>query len=215
MNTNLKLKFYYDHVLGTAYDEAKSPFHLDITKDVVERFIDPLNLAKDSKILDPGCGAGYFLDAMKQRGYTNVTGITLSRDDYNNCEANGHTQMRHRDMNFLEDQDESVDLLFARHSLNYSPFPYMTLLEYNRVLRPQGHLYIEVPSPDCDIKHENNKNHYSILGRDMWLSLLNRTGFDVDWYDYEFPIVVGDDSEEKMERYYIFVCRRAQSVDIK
>lgn len=215
MNTNLKLKFYYDHVLSSVYDEGESPFHLDITKDVVERFISPLDLPKDSMILDLGCGPGYFLDAMRDRGYTNITGITLGRDDYYICESKGHKQLRYKDMNFLDDRDESVDLLFSRHSLEHSPFPYITLLEYNRVLRSQGYLYIEVPSPNCDIKHETNRNHYSIMGRDMWVNLLNRTGFDVDWYDYEFPVRMGDDPDTKMERYYIFVCRRAQPVDIK
>lgn len=214
-NIGLKLKFYYDHVLGTTYSEGDSPFHKDITTDVINRFVEPLGLPTGSKILDLGCGPGYFLDEMTQRGYTDVTGITLGRDDHEMCKAKGHSKLRLKDMNFLDDADESVDFLFSRHSLEHSPFPYITLLEYNRVLKPQGFLYVEVPSPNCDMLHETNKNHYSILGLDMWLNLLNRTGFDVSWYNYEFQIQVGDDPNLKTERYYIFVCRRAQPVDIK
>ena len=65
MNNNLKLKFYYDHVLGTVYSEGESPFHKSITEDVINRFITPENISKAAKIIDLGCGPGYFLDEMK------------------------------------------------------------------------------------------------------------------------------------------------------
>ena len=214
MNNNLKLKFYYDHVLGTVYSEGESPFHKSITEDVINRFITPENISKDAKIIDLGCGPGYFLDEMKKREYTNVQGVTLSREDLDMCQAKGHAVKR-SDMNFLDDGDESTDMLFSRHSLEHSPFPYITLLEYNRVLKPNGLLYIEVPSPDCDQMHETNKNHFSILGKNMWLSLLQRTGFTVTWYDFEFPLNFDDGRESVTERYYVFVCRRRMPVDIK
>lgn len=214
MNNNLKLKFYYDHVLSTVYAEGSSPFHETITRDVVKRFVEPENVAKDARIIDLGCGPGYFLDTMKESGYTNVEGVSLSKSDVDTCKQKGH-RVNQSDMNFLSDKDESVDFLFARHSLEHSPFPYITLLEYNRALRPNGLLYVEVPSPDCEQAHENNRNHYSILTRKMWSALLQRTGFDAKWYEYEFPITYTDGSGTYQERYYIFVCRRKRPVDIK
>jgi len=214
MTNHLKLKFYYDHVLGTVYSEGESPFHRTITEDVVRRFIDPLELPKNSVIRDLGCGPGYFLDQMGSRGYTDIQGLSLSNEDLNLCVSRGH-RVKRSDMNFLEDRDESVDLLFCRHSLEHSPFPYITLIEYNRVLKPNGVLYVEVPSPDCDQPHEKNRNHYSILGRKMWLALFERTGFDVEWHDYEFPVTFTDGRGTVKERYYIFVCRRRRPMDIK
>lgn len=211
----VKLKFYYEHVLNQIYAEGPSPFHSSITTDVIDRFIDPLELDQDAAIIDLGCGPGYFLDAMRDRGYTNVRGITLSTEDIDRCRSQGHNVMR-TDMNFLDDRDESIDLLFSRHSLEHSPFPFLTLLEYNRVLRPHGVLYIEVPRPDSEKPQENNRNHYSILGRTMWLALLERAGFDVDWYEYEFPVMnQQNDSEKWIEQYYIFLCRRVRPVDVK
>jgi SAM-dependent methyltransferase len=212
MNTQLRIKFYYDHILSQVYAEGESPFHRDITQDVVTRFIDPLNLPKHAEILDLGCGPGYFLDAMQQRDFTNVTGVSLSADDIDTATKKQHRVVR-SDMNFLSNRDESVDMLFCRHSLEHSPFPYITLLEYNRVLRPNGYLYIEVPAPDGERPHEENRNHYSILGRSMWLSLLKRSGFDVTWYDYEFPIML--EGQRITEKYYVFVCQRKRPVDVK
>jgi SAM-dependent methyltransferase len=214
MNIPLKLKFYYDFVLGQVYDEGHSPFHKSITADVVTRFIDPLNLPKTANIIDLGSGAGYFLDEMKSREYTAVRGITMSREDADLARQNGHT-VAQGDMNFLSDRDESVDLLFSRHSLEHSPFPYITLLEYNRVLKNAAYLYIEVPAPNCEGRHEENKNHYSVLDRTMWLQLLQRTGFDIQWFDYTFPIDFTDGRGRIEEHYYIFVCQRRRSVDVK
>ena len=149
---------------------------------------------------------------MKQRDFVNVTGISLSADDIDTATKKQHRVIR-SDMNFLSNRDESVDMLFCRHSLEHSPFPYITLLEYNRVLRPNGYLYIEVPAPDGERPHEENRNHYSILGRSMWLGLLKRSGFDVTWYDYEFPIML--EGQRITEKYYVFVCQRKRPVDVK
>lgn len=214
MNTNLKLKFYYDHVLGTVYEEGPSPFHESVTKDIIEKFIDPQNVPKDARIIDLGCGPGYFLDQMRDRGYTNLLGLTLSPADSTTVANKGHAVER-RDMNFLTEKDYSVDMLFCRHALEHSPFPYITLLEYNRVLKPNGLLYVEVPAPDCERAHENNKNHFSVLGIKMWLSLFDRTGFTGTWNEvgYDYRDTVTDLTVH--EKFYVFVLRRSRPVDIK
>jgi len=213
MAHQLKLKFYLDHVQSQIYSEGTSPMHETGTRDSIERFIDPLRLPEDSCVLDLGCGPGYFLDLMRDRGYHDITGITLSRDDAAMCQHKGH-QVRLADMNFLPERDETVDLLWCRHGLEHSPFPYFSLIEYNRVLRPGGVLYVEVPQPDCDRPHETNPNHYSIMGRAMWLSLLQRTGFDVAWHDVEMSVRLADHTPA-LERSYAFVCHRRRSMDIK
>lgn len=213
MNDIVKLRFYYEYILGQVYDEGESPFHKQITEDVVKKFIDPLELPLDAYILDLGCGPGFFLDEMKTRGYTNSLGVTLSPDDYDLCNANGH-QARKSDINFLEELDESVDLIFCRHAIEHSPFPYITLLEYNRVLKPHGKMYIEVPAPDSERIHENNKNHYSILGDAMWSSLLVRSGFDVNKFTYSCE-VSNKNGDNWIEKSLIYMCERRFPIDIK
>jgi len=213
MNDIVKLRFYYEYILGQVYDEGESPFHKQVTEDVVKKFIDPLDLPLDAYILDLGCGPGFFLDEMKTRGYTNSLGVTLSPDDYDLCIANGH-QARKSDINFLEELDESVDLIFCRHAIEHSPFPYITLLEYNRVLKPHGKMYIEVPAPDSERIHENNKNHYSILGDAMWSSLLVRSGFDVNKFTYSCE-VSNKNGDNWIEKSLIYMCERRFPIDIK
>lgn len=221
----VKLKFYNEW-LYTAhiYAEGDSQFHKTLTGQVIEQYITPLNLPKDSKILDLGCGPGYFLDTMKEQGYTDLTGVTLSPEDIKICKDKGHT-IKEYDLSFLPQKDgyydESVDFVFLRHALEHSPYPIFSLMEYNRVLKQSGKIYIEVPAPDCERKHEWNINHYSILGEQQLAALLERTGFTINHFDnFEFdlsaPNAEDPDSPTKMtEKYYCVVATKTRPLDIK
>lgn len=220
----IKLKFYNEW-LYTAhiYDEGNSQMHEKLTEQIVSQYIDPLNIPKDAIILDIGAGPGYFLDQMKAREYTNVTGVGLSPGDNEICEKKGHTIKKY-DISFLPQADgyydESVDFIFCRHALEHSPYPIFTLMEYNRVLKQGGKIYIEVPAPDGDRRHEYNLNHYSILGENQLAALLQRTGFDINLFNnFEFEIGgktpdTGEDFTAK-EKYYCIVATKARPLDIK
>lgn len=220
----LKLKLYNEYLYQShIYAEGESEFHKQLTTQVVTTYIDPLELAKDAKILDLGCGPGYFLDEMKERGYTNVVGVTLSPDDIELCENKGHTIQKY-DLSFLPQKDgyydESVDFIFLRHALEHSPYPIFSLMEYNRILKQGSKIYIEVPAPDCDRKHEMNLNHYSILGHNQLAALLIRAGFTIDKFnnlEFDLNILDQDTNENKAmhEKYYCIVATKAKPLDIR
>lgn len=223
----VKLKFYNEW-LYTAHihDEGDSQMHSMLTKQVVETYIDPLNLSKDAHILDLGCGPGYFLDEMKERGYTNLTGVTLSPGDQENCRNKGHN-IKGYDLSFLPQKDgyydESVDFIFLRHALEHSPYPIFSLMEYNRVLKQGAKMYIEVPAPDCDRRHEFNLNHYSIMGHNQLAALLVRCGFDIDSFNnLDFEVTAPaptdenpDGTQQFQERFYCIMVTKARPLDIK
>ena len=200
--------------MGTHYHETNQTLYHSMTDDIAKKFIDPLNLAKDAVIYDLEPGPGNFLKHMRDQGYTNVTGITLDRTDASNLMTEGHS-VSFSDINFLANPDESVDMIFARHTLSQSPFPYISLLEYNRALKPNGVLFVDVPTPNSELKHESNRNQFSVMDREMWLSLLKRTGFDIQWYDYRVPMKYLDGTGTFEEHCYVFICRRRRPVDIK
>ena len=222
----VKLKLYNEW-LYTAhiYDEGDSKMHEGLTTKVVEKYIDPLNLPKDAVILDVGCGPGYFLDEMKKREYTNLTGITLSPGDIKTCEDKGH-KIKKYDLSFIPQKDgyydESVDFIFLRQALEHSPYPIFSLMEYNRLLKQGSYIYIEMPAPDCDRKHEFNPNHYSILGEAQLLALLQRCGFKVEQFQaiqfgIGIPGVTNEDGSlrEFQEKYYCVVAYKDRPLDIK
>ncbi len=220
----IKLKLYNewlytDHVR----DDGESNMHKTLTTQVVKTYVDPLELPKDAAILDLGCGVGYFLDEMKEREYTNVIGVNLSASDLTVCAEKGHT-VKQCDMSFLPQTDgwydESVDFIFLRHSLQHSPYPIFSLMEYNRVLKQGAKMYIEVPAPDCTRKHEFSLNHYSVFGANQLIALLLRTGFDIDVFNnFEFDVTVPTENEEEpeqhQEKYYSILVTKARPLDIK
>jgi len=223
----IKLKFYNEWLYTAhVHEEGNSQMHAALTKQVVETYIDPMELPKDAHILDLGCGPGYFLDAMKERGYTNVTGVTLSPGDQQTCKDKGHN-IKGYDLSFLPQRqgyyDESVDFIFLRHALEHSPYPIFSLMEYNRVLKQGAKIYIEVPAPDCDRKHEFNLNHYSIMGSTQLGALLTRCGFNIDQFNnLEFeasgPNTETNDPNDIVgfkEKYYCIVATKARPLDIK
>jgi len=219
----IKLKFYYEYIVNQhIYDEGDSEMHKTLTTQVVKEYIDPLNIPKNAKILDLGCGPGYFLDEMKNRGYTDLTGVTLSPGDVEICEKKGHTIKKY-DLSFLPQKDgyydESVDFIFLRHALEHSPYPIFSLMEYNRVLKQDGKMYIEVPAPDCERGHEFNLNHYSILGSNQLAALLIRTGFKIDTfnnYEFEMFVPVKDGEYKKIkEKFFLLVVTKDRPLDIK
>jgi|TARA_R110000868_G_scaffold301793_1_gene562254 SAM-dependent methyltransferase len=220
----IKLKFYNEYLYAAhLYEEGEAEFHQKLTTRVVAEYVDPIELAKDSLILDLGCGPGYFLDEMKSRGYTNLVGVTLSPEDAKICTDKGHT-VKQYDISFIPQKDgyydESVDFIFLRHALEHSPYPIFSLMEYNRLLKQNSKIYIEVPAPDCERKHEFNLNHYSIFGPVQLAALLQRTGFKVDSFNtLEFELGVGKDDDDKIisakEKYFCIVATKVRALDVK
>jgi len=80
-------------------------------------------------------------------------------------------------------------------------------------------MYIEVPAPDNERKHEYNQNHYSILGTAQLDALLQRTGFKVEHFnDLDFDINIqqeGDEVKTVAEKYFCILVTKTGNLDIK
>lgn len=199
---NNKFKQYEDAAYKTVYAEPEETFHRKLIPKMVTDYIKQFNLKTDSVILDIGCGPGLFLKEMKDLHYTNVTGITLSKEDYDICIEKGF-QCEYGEMSDINREDNTIDFIWCRHALEHSPYPLFTLFEFNRLLKNGGQVYIEVPAPDCTRPHEQNDNHFSILGNAMWNSLFIKAGFKIMFGNYfEFDISMDDQSAK--EKYIIY-----------
>lgn len=90
--------------------------------------------------------------------------------------------------------DASFDLVWARQILQQSLMPYPTLCEYRRILKPDGHVYIELPAPDTARQHQAAAGNFSVLGHTQWVSLFLRAGFTVVWaVGLNHPVAEGKD----------------------
>ena len=201
-----KFQRYNDFAKRSIYSELEEGnFHNGLIEHVTNRYLKNLN--KDVKILDVGCGPGVFMDFAKKLGFTNIAGVTLGEEDVQKCREKGHIVIE-ADISDVPLDNESQDLIWSRHSLEHSPYPLFTLLEYNRLLKMNGLLYVEVPAPDIDRNHEWTPNHFSILGSNMWRSLFRQTGFDLEIHEVlELPLV--DQSHKQYhEKFFTYVLRK-------
>ncbi|MET0273481.1 MAG: class I SAM-dependent methyltransferase [Phenylobacterium sp.] len=169
-----RLDAFLTRLHADVYAEAPSALHTTITQKMFAQLQQSHPPPPGAKVLDIGCGQGVALELFKAAGF-DATGITFG-EDVQACRAKGLNAVE-MDFSFLEFDDEAFDLVWCRHAIEHSIFPYFTLSEIHRVLKPGGVLYLEVPAPDTARAHQNNRNHYSVLGKSMWLQLMGRAGF--------------------------------------
>ncbi|MBD1936068.1 class I SAM-dependent methyltransferase [Microcoleus sp. FACHB-68] len=194
------------------YPEPPSPEHTRLTYKLFDFCLKRINLPTQAKILDVGCGQGIALEMFKEKGYLPV-GITLGQEDINACRTNGY-EVYEMDQSFLEFGDAEFDFLWCRHCIEHSIFPYYTLSEFYRVLKPEGYLYIEVPAPDTVANHQRNQNHYSVFGKSMWEQLIIRAGFQIiENADIKFPLRVRvratGEIIEGIDNYWAFISKKS------
>jgi len=197
-----KLEKFIKQYQSTVYAEPEEGnLHTQLIPQMADKYLP--NLSVDAMILDIGCGQGTFLDIAKSKGYPNAMGVTLSPEDAEACNSKGHCVFE-SDMTDLDVPAEMITFIWCRHAIEHSPFPYFTFLEFNRVLKDGGQMYMEVPAPDCQRQHEYNPNHYSILTPNMWGALLKKAGFRVDSCD-EMTLELNFDGDKIPETNLCFM----------
>ena len=187
-----RFESFLERIKKETYPEPPSELHTAITIKMIDEFLNKHPLPEDKRILDVGCGQGVALEYFEAKRFSPI-GITLNNEDLSVCKQKGY-EVYEMDQSFLDFNDEEFDLIWCRHCLEHSVFPYLTLIEFFRVLKYKGHLYIEVPATDTSCRHQSNQNHYSVLNKSMWVALIKRTGFDILLVNnIEFEVVAGTD----------------------
>lgn len=185
------------------YSEPDTQLHINVMDNVIPKIIKDADLSDKQKILDVGCGRGYGMLKFKELGCTNIQGITLSEEDVNASQDRGFVCTQ-QDMSFTDFANNEFDFLFVRHALEHSPYPLLTLKEFNRILKSGGGAYIEMPSPKCERQLEKYDNHYSIMGVRQWNELLKRAGFTIpDQGEISFSISAGEWTGTEVYEWYL------------
>ena len=138
---------------------------------------------------------------MKDMGFENVSGITMHEDSVAEGKLFG-LDIDLMDYNFMTFDDSSFDVLWARQSLHYPPFPFFTIVEMNRVMKTGGWAYIEIPEPA-------DSTYYATLHVDTYKKLFQRAGFEVIQQDsYELT------AEEAFEKHNFIIVSKQISLTL-
>lgn len=159
---------HLDALLDDIYDQPADGGHDRWARRAIQTFGEYVDQCES--VLDVGCGSGFCEPMFANRGLT-WTGVTLGKDA-DKAKALGRP-IHKLDMTFLNYPDETYDLVFARHVLEHSPFPLITLMEWRRVAKK--YLLLIAPAPE----HwgYRGRNHYAVMNQDQIVWLCERAGW--------------------------------------
>jgi len=144
---------------ATAYAELYRHHWWWRTREAIllRRLADLIDSGRRARILDVGCGAGLFFDALT--GFGHVEGI---ESDAALVEQSGHWRQQIR-IGELDDSfrpDELFDTILILDVLEHVPNPEQMLGSARRVLARNGRLVITVPAFDCLWTSHDDLNHH-------------------------------------------------------
>ena len=161
---------YLNDLAGDVYPQPPDPGHQALIEDLVSNWL--TGLGGVDSILDVGCGQGQAMDLLLSIT-PEVIGVTLG-DDVAECAKRG-LRAYGNDMTFLPFEDGAFSLVFSRHSLEHSPMPLITLMEWHRV----SSRYLLLVVPSVWSFGWGGRNHYYVLFPGQWRWLLKRSGWEV------------------------------------
>ncbi len=167
-----RLSKHLDAIRGKIQKDLGFQYHEGLIDFAFKQFIEK-HTFRD--VLDVGIGTGYSLKKFKELG-VKITGITQDESEVKTAREQGY-DVHLMDMALLAFEDATFDLVWCRHALEHSVMPVIALMEFGRVLRKDGYLYVEVPS-DQALSIEN-ESHYSLFSDEAWQELFRKTGFQL------------------------------------
>lgn len=184
---------YITQLYRDLYPQPPDEGHTALATKVINHWMSRMTTCHS--VLDVGCGQGFCQYAF-ERHDVKYEGIALGED------VEIAQQLKHNvkkmDFSFLDYPDNSFDLIFARHALEHSPMPLITLMEWHRV--SANWLGIILPAPEWYTF--TGRNHYSVMTMEQIRNLLNVAGWNVIWEDIDM-LPFGNENEPKPHEYWL------------
>ena len=153
-----------DHYEGYSRDDYLSP----ITITRYEELLDKMEaFRKTGKLLDVGCGIGYFLDQAKKRGW-HVYGTEYTDTAVQICESKG-IQMQQGPLNIAHYNKEEFDVVTSFEVLEHINNPIEEIENFKALLRPGGCLYLTTPNFNSLLRYRL-KEEYNVIAYPEHLS---------------------------------------------
>ncbi|MDI3470251.1 MAG: hypothetical protein OJF62_002314 [Pseudolabrys sp.] len=134
-----------------------------VTNRRIRQLVDPM-LTRPLRVLDVGCGSGYFLSGLgrtyRERGWPvegNLLGIDIDLSSYAAPDVPSQQVDINRPLPFA---DQSFDIVLAIEVFEHSRAPYLLMQEVFRILAPGGRVIVSVPN----VMHALSRLSYLMTG---------------------------------------------------
>jgi 2-polyprenyl-3-methyl-5-hydroxy-6-metoxy-1,4-benzoquinol methylase len=154
LSHDYRAKLYPSYFSSSGYgrlnaaDDAGYKRHGRVLRQIL---LPHLPASRDAEILDVACGIGYAVEMLQTAGYSNVRGIDVSATQVEVAAARGLPVTEGDVFNYLEDLDESLDVILAFDFLEHLDRD--ELLDFleraARSLKPRGRLIVKTPNASC------------------------------------------------------------------
>jgi 2-polyprenyl-3-methyl-5-hydroxy-6-metoxy-1,4-benzoquinol methylase len=177
--TNEELQNHYS-TYSYGQQQYLSPLTIQSFNDVLDQFE---QYRKLNRLLDVGCGQGWFLDAAKERGWQ-VYGTEYSDKAVELCSLRG-IEMKKGILDPTDFKGLEFDVIFSSEVLEHINNPVSELSNMNILLRKGGLLYLTTPNFNTYLRYIL-KDKYNVISYPEHLSyytaktldkVLIKTGF--------------------------------------
>ncbi len=149
-----QLEEYYK---GYGRNDYLSPITIKRYHEILDRFE---GARKTNKLLDVGCGIGYFLEVAKSRGW-DVYGTEFTDAAIQICEAKG-IKMKKGVLDPSSFEPESFDVITSFEVIEHINTPRTEISNFSKLLRKGGLLYITTPNFNSLLRY-NLKSSYNVI----------------------------------------------------
>jgi 2-polyprenyl-3-methyl-5-hydroxy-6-metoxy-1,4-benzoquinol methylase len=144
------------------------------------------------RLLDVGCGAGFFLDGARQRGY-DVAGVDLSPVPAAYVQHRLGLNVAVGSLYDYAAPSSSFDTVTIFQTIEHDPHPAELSKELLRILRPGGVLMVTTPAADGFVARVmgkrwfgyRNVEHVSFFSRQSLRFALEQAGFEIVFLEIE------------------------------
>lgn len=155
-------------------------------------YLKKFGIDKNWRILDYGCGYGFFIEMMKSEGFL-LEGVEISKEKLEICKIRMGEDFKHiKNINLLNEElssdlENKYDMITMFHLLEHITQPVTLLKKIKRMIKKGGYLVIEVPNLEnrmMEASDEFNdffyiRDHVAYYTPTLLKELLKNVGFDI------------------------------------
>lgn len=194
-----RIDLYLDKLAEQIYPQPEDDGHTALAKESIDWVLE--QTGKVFSVLDAGCGEAFCQPFFEDRAIL-YTGVNLGQD-YDSAKAKGRKVFK-EDFTFLSANDESYEMIYSRHSLEHSPVPLLTLMEWYRVAKKWVALVLPAP----EYWRFAGRNHYFVLNHKQWENLFDVAGFNVRCKTLKRHQMYSPDKPDSLIEYWYLLERK-------